>query len=109
MIRYHDIAIVVVVALCTMITRGLPFVLFGKNKKTHPTINYLGKILPPAVMAILIVYCLKDLSFETTQTFMPSLISVAAVVIVHLSLKNVLVSITVGTLCYMFMVQSIFT
>lgn len=97
-----DLAIVAVVALCTLLTRALPFWLFGrKGSRPAPFILYLGKVLPPAVMAVLVVYCLRDSSFASLAGFVPQAVAVAAVVLLHLWKRNNLLSIAGGTAVYM--------
>jgi len=101
----YDIIIVAVVAVCTIIIRAFPFVVLGRGKNESPAINYLGKILPSAVIAVLVVYCLKNVSFEDTNMFLPQLISVAVVVILHIWKRNNLLSIGFGTFCYMLLIR----
>ena len=104
----HDIWMIVVMALATMATRFLPFLIFGENKKTPPLIAYLGKVLPCAVMGMLVVYCLKDVSFLSAPFGLPELIGIAVVALLHLWKRNSLLSIGVGTVCYMLLVQLVF-
>ena len=104
----HNIAMIVVMALVTMLTRFLPFLIFGENRKTPPLIIYLGKVLPCAVMGMLVVYCLKDVTFLEAPFGAPELIGIAIVALLHLWKRNSLLSIGVGTVCYMLLVQLIF-
>lgn len=104
----HSLAIIAVVALCTIITRALPFVLLGGRKEIPPVVRYLGKVLPAAIMAILVVYCLKGINLFAGSRGIPELLAVAAVVILHLWKKNTLLSIGAGTFCYMLLVQFVF-
>lgn len=94
--------------LCTQATRWLPFLLFGGKRQMPKLIRYLGSVLPPAIMAVLVVYCLKGITPLTWPYGLPELISAAAVTAAHLWKKNTLISISAGTLCYMFLVQKIF-
>ena len=94
--------------LATMATRFLPFLIFGENRKTPPLITYLGKVLPCAVMGMLVVYCLKDVSFLSAPFGLPELIGIAVVALLHLWKRNSLLSIGVGTVCYMLLVQLVF-
>ncbi|MBE6701971.1 MAG: branched-chain amino acid transporter AzlD [Ruminococcaceae bacterium] len=96
------------VALSTMLTRFLSFWVFPANKPTPKYISYLGKALPPAVFGLLVVYCLKNVSLVTWSHGIPELIAIAAVVILHLSFKKMLLSIAGGTLLYMLLVQLVF-
>lgn len=100
----HSIAIILCVAVCTLLTRAIPFLLFGGKKEVSPIIQYLGKVLPSAIMTILVVYCLKDVSIFAGNRGVPEFLAILAVVILHLWKKNTLLSIGVGTIFYMLMV-----
>ena len=104
----HDVWIVVVVVLITMITRFTPFLIFGEKRKTPEWIVYLGKVLPFAIMGMLVIYCLKDITFLSSPFGLPELIGCAIVAALHVWKRNSLLSIGVGTVCYMLMVQLIF-
>ena len=54
----HAALIIAAAAICTVFTRALPFLFFGGSRGIPEPIRYLGKILPPAIMAVLVVYCL---------------------------------------------------
>ena len=58
----YNIALIAVAALVTMSTRFLPFLIFGEKQKTPEIVLYLGKVLPCAIMGMLVVYCLKDVA-----------------------------------------------
>ena len=105
---YNSLAIILVVAVCTLITRALPFMVFGGKRQVPKVVRYLGKVLPPAIMAILVVYCMKNIDFLSGTHGMPEIIASLVVVILHLWKKNTLLSIGVGTVCYMIMVQGVF-
>lgn len=102
------IAAIAVMAVVTFLTRALPFLLFGRGNRVPRVVLYLGKYLPPAVIAMLIVYCLRGVSFAAASGWLPSLIAVAAVVALHLWKKNNLLSILGGTVLYMVLVQLVF-
>ena len=102
------IAAIAVMAVVTFLTRALPFLLFGRGNKVPRVVLYLGKYLPPAVIAMLIVYCLRGVSFASPSGWAPSLIAAAAVVALHLWKKNNLLSILGGTVLYMVLVQVVF-
>lgn len=104
----HSIAIIAVVAVCTLITRALPFLVFGGKKEVPQVVQYLGRVLPPAIMAILVVYCLKSVNLFSGNHGLPELMASLVVVILHIWKKNTLLSIGIGTICYMFLVQAIF-
>ena len=96
------------VALGTMITRFTPFLLFPDSKKPPKVVTYLGKLLPPAVMGLLVVYCLRNVSVVRAPHGLPELIAIAVIVILHKWKGNVLLSIGAGTVLYMVLVQAIF-
>lgn len=104
----HAAGIVAVAALVTAALRFLPFLIFRENRKTPAIIEYLGKVLPYAIMGMLVIYCLKDVSLSEAQGWVPQLIGCAIVVWLHIWKRNTLLSIGVGTVCYMLLVQFIF-
>lgn len=104
----HRYAVFAVVVLVTMLTRFLPFLIFGENRKTPAVVTYLGKVLPYAVMAMLCVYCLKGLSFSAPGEYLPELLCTALVAGLHVWKRNTLLSIGAGTVAYMLLVQLVF-
>jgi branched-subunit amino acid transport protein AzlD len=99
---------VVAVALGAMSTRFAPFVLFSEGREPPKVVRYLGNVLPPVMMGLLVVYCLKDVHILASPFGLPEWIAIAFVVIVHLWRKNVLLSIGCGTALYMLLVQKVF-
>ena len=104
----YTLAMILIVALVTAALRFLPFLVFGGDKDVPKEINYLGRVLPYAIMAMLVVYCLKGISFRSTSFWLPELISVFLVVILHIWKRNTLLSIICGTICYMLLIQFLF-
>lgn len=104
----QQIITIAMVALGTMITRFLPFIIFPAGKETPKFIQYLGKVLPPAVFGMLVVYSLKDVSLLMGSHGIPELISILVVVGLHFWKKQMLLSIAGGTACYMLLVQFVF-
>ena len=104
----HDLILIIVMTLVTIATRFLPFLIFGEKKETPPLIAYLGQVLPFAIMGMLVVYCLKDVAFLSAPFGAPEILGCAIVAVLHLWKRNSLLSIGVGTVCYMLMVQLIF-
>ena len=94
--------------LATLLTRFLPFLVFSEKKKTPKFIEYLGKALPAAIFALLVVYCLKNVDITAGSHGIPEFISVAVVTALHLWKRKILLSMAGGTLCYMLLVQLIF-
>lgn len=105
----QQIITIAMIVLGTMITRFLPFAIFPTGKTTPEYVQYLGKVLPPAVLGFLVIYCLKDISFHSVSHSIPQLIGVATVALLHFWKKKMLLSIAGGTIVYMFLVQQVFT
>lgn len=108
MTLWQTVAAIAVMAAVTFLTRAIPFLLFGRGGTPPKVVLYLGKYLPPAVIAMLIVYCLKDVSFAAAGGWLPVLIAGLAVVALHLWKKNDMLSIMGGTILYMVPVQAVF-
>lgn len=104
----QSLILIGLIALGTQITRALPFILFPESKETPRYIIYLGKVLPYAAMGLLVVYCIKNVSFLSSPYGLPEAIAVLCVVLLHLWKKNTLLSIGGGTVVYMVLVQLIF-
>ena len=103
----RSILIILICAACTFAERLLPFLVFRKG--ASPLVSYLGKILPAAIMATLVVYCLRDTTFTALSGFLPQLIAVVVTAGLHLWKRNTLISVVVGTAVYMCLVQFVFT
>ena len=99
----YAIAMIAVAAVCTFATRVAPFLLFNP-----PIIRYLGSTLPPAVIALLVVYCLKNVGWVTGTHGIPELLCIAITALLHIWKHNNLLSIGVGTVLYMVLVQNVF-
>lgn len=98
---------ILVAGVCTFATRVIPFAIFG-NRKVPEIIKYLGKILPPAIIGVLIIYCIKDSYNFQLNTFLPQILGIIITAVMHLWRKNVLLSISVGTISYMLMIHYLF-
>ncbi|WP_303859965.1 branched-chain amino acid transporter permease [Alkalibaculum bacchi] len=99
---------IALITLVTYLTRAIPFFLFPENKETPKYIDYLGQVLPYAIMGMLIIYCLKGVSVTTSPHGIPELISIAFITLLHLWKNNTLISIGGSTVLYMFLVQTVF-
>lgn len=104
----QQIITIAMVAGGTMLTRFLPFLLFPAEKPVPKFVRYLGKVLPAAVFGLLVVYCLKDVSFVSGSCGISEGIAIGVVVGLHLWKRNMLLSIAGGTVCYMLLVQLVF-
>ena len=91
-----------IVALTTMFIRFCPFFVF---KKTSKIIDYLGEVLPFSIMAMLVVYCLKDISFVSYSNFIPEIVASLVTIIIHKYKHNILYSIIGGTAIYMILIN----
>ena len=100
----YSIAVIGVIAVVTWALRAFPFLLFG-NRPLPKVIRYLGKALPPAIMTVLVIYCLRDTSFSQSPFGIPELAACALVVILQVARKNMYLSIIAGTVCYMILIR----
>ncbi|MGI6182752.1 MAG: branched-chain amino acid transporter permease [Candidatus Fimadaptatus sp.] len=91
----------------TLATRAVPFLAFS-GRRVPRMVLYLGRVLPPAIMAMLVVYCLKDVNFMAASYGLPELIACALVIALHLWRRNALISIFGGTAAYMLLIQCVF-
>lgn len=103
----HTLVLIAVIALVTLLLRALPFILF-RHGNTPAIVTYLGRVMPPAVIGMLVVYCFADIDFSRWQAFVPALIAALVVVALHIWKRNSLLSIGAGTVSYMLMIQLIF-
>lgn len=99
---------IAIAAAATFLLRVLPFLVFGENRKTPELILYMGRVLPYAVMAMLVVYCLKDTNVLLVSNWAPRLIASALVAATYAWKRNSLLSIILGTACYMLLIQQVF-
>ena len=102
------LAIIAVCSAVTIFTRAFPFLFLSKGKTATKYSVYLAQALPPAVMAMLIVYCLRATPVLTSPHGIPELAAVASVVLLHLWKRNNLLSILGGTVIYMVLLQGVF-
>ena len=102
--------LLITVLISAAVTAGLrfaPFILFAGRKEPPRFITWLGKKLPRAVMAVLVIYCLKDVSFTGAASFVPALVSVAVTSLLHVIKRQMMLSIAGGTLVYMLLIRAI--
>ena len=102
----QSLILIATMAVVTALIRFLPFILFSKN--TPKPVLYLGNVLPYAIIAMLVIYCLKDVSVFKGSHGIPEFISIALVAVLHKWRKNTLLSILTGTICYMLLIQFVF-
>ena len=99
---------ILVIAAVTAAIRFAPFVLFGGKRSTPAILDRLGKVLPYAVMGMLVVYCLRETQVLQMESLVPTLAAFLLTGGLHVWRRNTLLSIVAGTLCYMFLVQGVF-
>lgn len=104
----HSALLIFICAFVTAALRFLPFLIFGGKRKTPEFITWLGKVLPFAIMGMLVVFCLKNVSISTFPHGIPELISVLAVAVIHILKRNTLLSIGAGTFLYIILVNFVF-
>ena len=100
----YPLAVIGVIAVVTWALRAFPFLLYG-NRPLPKVIRYLGRALPPAIMTVLVIYCLRDISFSQSPFGIPELAACALVVILQAVRKNMYLSIIAGTVCYMVLIR----
>ena len=103
--NYFPLLQIITISLVTMLVRFSPFLIFNKQEKLPDIISYLGKVLPTAIMAMLVVYCLKDVNITIFPYGLKELIAVLVVAMLHIYKRNTLLSIVCGTICYMLLIQ----
>ncbi|MBR7089918.1 MAG: AzlD domain-containing protein [Lachnospiraceae bacterium] len=101
----REAVLVSAMALVTIALRFLPFLVFGK--KTPAYISYLGRVLPQAIIGLLVIYCLKDVSFLSHPFGIPELAAGASVVALQVWKRNPVISILAGTVIYMILIRAI--
>lgn len=104
----HSVWIVAAVALVTVLIRFAPFLIFRSGRETPTVVLRIGKLLPCAVMAMLVVYCLRNMDLAGANHALPEIIAAAVVVGLHVWRRNTLLSILAGTIVYMLLVQLVF-
>ena len=102
----REAVLVAVMAVGTILLRFLPFIIC--RKETPPYITYLGKVLPPAIIGMLVIYCLKDVKLTVRPYGIPELIAAVCVIGLQVFRRNSLLSILGGTIIYMVLVQAVF-
>ena len=108
MVNAHTFYAIAVMALITALLRFLPFLIFKGKASTPPLVVKLGRLLPSAVIAMLVVYCMKDVNFSATAGYLPAIIASLLVGVLHIWKRNTLLSVISGTVCYMLLVQFVF-
>ena len=108
MVNAHTFYAIAVMALITALLRFLPFLIFKGKAGTPPIVEKLGRLLPSAVIAMLVVYCMKDVDFTASASYLPVLLASVLVGVLHTWKRNILLSVIGGTVVYMLLVQLVF-
>ncbi len=104
----QEIITFLVILLGTVLTRFLPYILFPEGRTVPGFIKYLGKVLAPAVFGLLVIYCLRNVSFVSGSYGVPEIISLAVVTVLYLWKRGMVLPMAGGTICYMLLVQFVF-
>lgn len=104
----YALLVILVTAMCTLLTRLVPFAAFGSSRPVPEVVRYLGRILPPAIMATLLIYCLRSVRPLLGNHGLPELLGVAITALLHLWKRNTLISIAGGTAAYMLLIRFVF-
>ncbi len=102
-----QIITILVIVFGTMLTRFIPFIIFKQDKPLPKTIEYLGSVLPVAMFGLLVVYALKDIKWQHSNELIPAVIAIILIIIVHIWKRDMLISILIGTVSYMLLIQLI--
>lgn len=106
--HWETLVMVLAMAAGIMATRFLPFLLFSRKDRVPEAVSYLGAALPHAAMAMLLVYCLKDVRLAESPHGLPEAIALLVTAGLELWRRNILLSIAGGTVAYMLLVQRVF-
>jgi len=101
----YSIAVIALLSALTFGARLFPFIIFGRGGRIPPLITYLGEVLPPAVMALLIVYCLRNIDLTHTPNGLRELAAVACTFILYKLTKNNLIAMVGGTVTFMVLLR----
>lgn len=103
---FHSIVIVLVIVVVTFLSRALPFMIFNSKRNAPSFLHYLGKVLPNAIVGMLIVYCLKGMDIGSFPFGANEVLALLCVIVLQFFFKLPILSIALGTGLYMYLVQS---
>lgn len=104
-LQTHDILIIVIAAVVTILIRFLPFWIFDHGDTPPKWVVFLGRVLPSAVMSVLLIYCVRNISFVFGNHGIPEIIGIAVAIGLHVWKRNTLLSICVSTILYMLILR----
>lgn len=108
MTLHHHLLTIITAIVAVQLCRHLPFWVFPAHKPIPKFVQYLGRVLPPAVFGLLVVYCYKNANVFIAPNGLPEFIAGITVIILHWWQRNMFLSIGVGTVLYMVLVQRVF-
>lgn len=97
----YCITMIVVMSIVNYTIRLLPFLLFDKEEKMPKVVEYLGRMLPPAMMSVLLIYCIRSIRLLSGNHGIPELLGIATAMVLHGWKRNTLLSIALSTIVYM--------
>lgn len=106
--QVHAMIVIAAMGLAVLATRIMPVLIFGRGEKVPEFILYLGRVVPYTAMGLLIVYCLRDVPVLEAPHALPEAISLAVVTMTYLWKRNSILSVVIGTVLYMYLVQLVF-
>ena len=101
----HSLLLIFVAAAVTFGLRAVPFVVFGGKKEMPEAIKTVANLLPAAIIAVLVIYCLKGDIVAVSWNTAASALGTMTVIGLHLWKRNILLSIFGGTAVYMAMLH----
>jgi len=101
----YSVLAIVIVTIITWFCRGVPFLIFGGNKKIPPMVTYLGTVLPSTVMVVLVLYGIRGTKFTAFPYGLVELLSIGLIIVLQYTKRNTILSILAGTACYMILVR----
>lgn len=104
----QSLVIILMITLGAQISRWLPFVAFSGKKELPQFVKYLGRVLPPALMGLIVVYCFKNTEILAGNHGLPELIASLVVIFTYKWKENLLISVGGGTAMYMLLLQFVF-
>lgn len=103
----YILAFIAVATAATFATRVIPFLFLSRHHE-HPLLIYIGRYLPAAVMALLVmVFLIRSGSWTAPAFGTDALVPCAIVILLHLWRRNALLSIVAGTAIYMVIQQTV--
>lgn len=100
----YAVSVIAVCAVFTSLTRIIPFAVFSSSRPVPKIVEYLGKVLPPTIIATLVIFCIKDVDFTSAKSIIPQAICIFVAAALHIFKRNTLLSIGTSTILYMILV-----